>query len=244
MTGFDFLTGRQTAYRIPLKPVWSWREFLAALRKVESYPTNPGKGKPPYFTAGITPNLWSLIQTANTPVWLGLGLEADYHTYNVLTEKLTPCRPKYDKDGNRINVKPPCEPYSFGPYQIWEDYFDDALERPQYWPNDPYCMDLLETTVQGGGWFQGAGDLPVRSVFPVVQWDKELSECIIEAYMRRFTSLKRPQDPGLVDRGHAGQLTIQDIERLCRIHNGGPSAPVNQDTTDHFNKVKNFLPPR
>ena len=64
--------------------------------------------------------------------------------------------------------------------------------------------------------------------------DKELSEQVVCRYMERYarSSLRRLQ---------AGVGTLSDVERVARIHNGGPAGDRKQATVRYWNKVRSVL---
>ena len=64
--------------------------------------------------------------------------------------------------------------------------------------------------------------------------DKELSEQVVSRYMERYarSSLRRLQ---------AGVGTLSDVERVARIHNGGPAGDRKQSTLRYSRKVRSIL---
>ena len=64
--------------------------------------------------------------------------------------------------------------------------------------------------------------------------DKDLSEQVVQRYMERYarSSLRRLQ---------AGVGTLEDVERVARIHNGGPAGDRKQSTVRYWNKVRSVL---
>lgn len=64
--------------------------------------------------------------------------------------------------------------------------------------------------------------------------DKAYSERVVRAYMLRYC---REQ----VDRLDAGKGTLADIERVARVHNGGPRGHTKKATAAYWAKVRRAL---
>ncbi len=64
--------------------------------------------------------------------------------------------------------------------------------------------------------------------------DKAYSERVVRAYMLRYC---REQ----MRRLDAGTATLADVERVARVHNGGPRGHTKKATVRYWNKVKKEL---
>ena len=218
--------------------LYCMQDLLDAMRKKESYPTDPGadawgigKGTGKYTVD------YEEVQARNqtpkgTAQWRGKGIISD--------------------GGN-----------SFGPFQIWKIYFDDAVgadlkggkykwDRKTSFDTMVYCsgFDCAAAMAQAkskGHWLE----LDESSG----RWYSKWSECIVIAYMRRHANRSgRGVPAGAVDRLCACKGTLADCEVIARIHNGGPQGckkgggrkgkrgeNKEKDLQDYWKGVRGFL---
>ena len=65
--------------------------------------------------------------------------------------------------------------------------------------------------------------------------DRAYSERVVRSYMRRYA-------PAAAARLKAGTATLADVERVSRIHNGGPRGHRKNATQKYWQKVQRKLP--
>ena len=64
--------------------------------------------------------------------------------------------------------------------------------------------------------------------------DRALSELVVTRYMRRYA-------PNALRRLQASQGSLKDLEKISRIHNGGPRGYLRNSTLQYWRKVRSRL---
>ena len=119
------------------------------------------------------------------------------------------------------------------------------------------CLDAIRITETGGEPNGGIGAIGDRgkALGPYQIWrayhtdskqkgthrkclrDKAYSELVVAGYMSRYA---KAQYKRLCD----GKGTVKDIERIARIHNGGPRGYTRNSTLKYWYKVRRNLIPK
>ena len=64
--------------------------------------------------------------------------------------------------------------------------------------------------------------------------DRALSELVVTRYMRRYA-------PNALRRLQASQGSLEDLEKISRIHNGGPRGHLKSATLRYWQRVRGML---